>query len=140
MRGYVNYELKAAEFINSNWDICEKYCNEKMLKKEASDFLKSVAVYLGSSIHNSGRIGYLISRVFKRLLVIKNNTNTNIQKWNNTDNKPIHSYEIIFNDNVGMFKGTYYNLKSGEVWVNNRQSDTVNWDDVFEWIYYPTNN
>lgn len=53
--------------------------------------------------------------------------------------KPTNGSEIIFEDAVGMFKGKYLNHGSGIVKVMGKPSDTLLWEDVYQWIYYPKN-
>lgn len=59
-------------------------------------------------------------------------------KWIDAEiERPIDNQEIIFIDYVGMFKGTYKNLVNGQVRVENKQSDTIDWTDINQWIPYP---
>ena len=60
------------------------------------------------------------------------------QQWIDAEkDRPVDKQEIIFIDNVGMFKGTFYSIKYGQVWVENKQSDTIDWTDIHQWIPYP---
>jgi len=58
--------------------------------------------------------------------------------WNDPEKqRPYAGATIIFIDSVGLFKGDFHPIKNGVVWIEGKKSDTIQWDDVFQWIYYP---
>jgi hypothetical protein len=58
-------------------------------------------------------------------------------KWVSSENRPVYGQVIIFNCAYGLCKGTFYNMGSGKVFVEDKKDDVVEWHDVFEWIPYP---
>lgn len=60
-----------------------------------------------------------------------------ILTWSSTRKRPIDGQQIIFEDAIGLFWGYFYNDKSGVVYPQGRKKDSVNWDDIYNWIPYP---
>lgn len=59
-------------------------------------------------------------------------------KWLDAEqDRPKVGSEIIFIDSVGMHKGTFLALNDGVVYVDGKQSDSVSWSNIYQWIEYP---
>jgi hypothetical protein len=62
-----------------------------------------------------------------------------VAKWIEPESvRPIAGQKIIFVDAVGMFSGVYQPIKTGVVYVDGKMTDAVDWEDVYQWIPYPT--
>lgn len=69
--------------------------------------------------------------------MITSKTKSAIQ-WENPDkSRPQHGEKIIVTCTVGLYWGKFYYSGSGVVHIENRSSDAVAWDEVFQWISYP---
>lgn len=53
--------------------------------------------------------------------------------------RPKAKQEIIFIDAVGMYKGIFSTMKSGQVIVagGGKGNDIIDWEDIYQWIEYP---
>jgi hypothetical protein len=61
-----------------------------------------------------------------------------IEKWINPERqRPKDGQRIIFEDENGMFMGSFHTLRSGVVYVNQNSEDIVEWEMVYSWIPYP---
>jgi hypothetical protein len=87
---------------------------------------------INSILSNIGLLGW-----FNKDKTAKNKPKNRLKWYNSEQDKPIAGQEIIFIDNVGMYKGTYHAIRDGVVYVENKASDTIEWEDIFQWIEYP---
>lgn len=53
--------------------------------------------------------------------------------------RPKAKQEIIFIDAVGMYRGAFSTMKSGQVIVagSGKGNDIIDWEDIYQWIEYP---
>jgi len=51
--------------------------------------------------------------------------------------KPLAGQEIIFIDAVGMYKGIFHFIRAGVVYVEGKEADTIEWEDIYQWIVFP---
>lgn len=60
------------------------------------------------------------------------------QKWYNPEReRPKDGSKIITESSVGLFWGIFYSYRMGTVYVEGKDSDAINWEDIYSWIYYP---
>lgn len=87
---------------------------------------------INSILSNIGLLGW-----FNKDKTAKNKPKKRLKWYNAEHDKPIAGQEIIFIDNVGMCKGIYHAIRDGVVYVEGKESDTIEWQDIFQWIEYP---
>lgn len=61
-----------------------------------------------------------------------------LTKWIDAEiERPTTGQEIIFINAIGMCKGTFHTIGDGVVYVDNKQTDIINFDSIYQWIPYP---